>query len=185
MALSCLGCFKGNTKVSPKPVEQQAGEQLVNSSAPKKRAHVNFDLPTPRSSLDVPLGNKKETAKDTAALAKQLASLLHLQIDPDKLTAAEDSQGAPTPSAVPVGLRAFSSHDENLDKLHDDPIQAATISKHAGEQYQSRQLDCLQDRLSTDSEAPLCLAASLPCIPVQQPPISRLTVFSCCGCLCF
>jgi hypothetical protein len=66
-----------------------------------------------------------------------LASLLHLQVDPDKLTAAEDSPGASTPSAVPLGLRAFSRHaPDNVGKLHDDPIQLAALSGHTGEQQE-------------------------------------------------
>lgn len=137
MALSCFKCFKGNTKINPKPVEQAAGDQqLVNSAAPKKRPHVDFSLPVPRSSLDVtPAEQRKAAARDTGALAKQLANLLHLQVDPERLIAAEDFQGASTPGGVPVGLRAFSRHAPDDDsKLQDDPIQLATLSGHPGEQ---------------------------------------------------
>uniref|UniRef100_A0A383WI74 Guanylate cyclase domain-containing protein n=1 Tax=Tetradesmus obliquus TaxID=3088 RepID=A0A383WI74_TETOB len=76
---------------------------------------------------------RKAAARDTGALAKQLANLLHTQVDPERLIAAEDFQGASTPGGVPVGLRAFSRHAPDDDsKLQDDPIQLATLSGHPG-----------------------------------------------------
>jgi hypothetical protein len=135
MALSLFRCFKSNKKISPKPTEPAGDQHVVNSTAPRKKAHVDFSLPVPRSSLDVTPGKQSKAAlDDTAALAKRLATLLHLQVDPGKLAAAEDSQCAQTPSAVPLGLRAFSRHaPDSVSKLHDDPIQLATLAGHAGE----------------------------------------------------
>jgi hypothetical protein len=136
MALSFFRCFKTNKKITPKPIEQAADQHVVNSTAPRKKAHVDFSLPVPRSALDVTPGtHKKDAVDDTAALAKKLATLLHLQVDPGKLAAAEDSPCAPTPGAVPLGLRAFSRHEPGSPSSHhDDPIQLATLTGHAGEQ---------------------------------------------------
>jgi hypothetical protein len=135
MALSFLRCFKGDKKISPKPCEQASDQQVVNSAAPRKKAHVDFSLPAPRSSLDVsPAEHRKAVSGDTAALAKHLSTLLRLQVDPDKLTAAaEDHQCVSTPSAVPFGLRAFSRHvPDSPSKLHDDPIQLASLAGRNG-----------------------------------------------------